>query len=147
MSGIIAHSPSDVVAHVLWGLELGTDPEANGAWPAGVGGEPDSPDNCITVYDTTGRSLGREGPTGRRTEYYGIQARVRAAAHTVGWAKANAIAVALDRASYVRVTIDGIGYRMETFIRTGPVISFGEARTQSPRRVFVINGLAVIGAT
>lgn len=144
MIGDLEFSPADVVSRVLRGLGRASDPALSTVWPSFVGGEPDTPDNVITVYDTTGRDFGREGVTSIRGEHYGVQVRVRSITHPAGWDRAREIAAALDRASYEKVTIGARRYLLETFTRTNPIASLGEARSESPRRVFTINGTAVI---
>jgi len=96
MAGTLAHSPAEIVRQLLVDLELGVNPPSAG-WQAYSTSEPTSPDNVITVYDTAGRSHGRDSVINDRQEHHGIQVRVRSATFRDGWLKSNIIAQALDR--------------------------------------------------
>lgn len=139
MPGALAHSPAQVLARCLVELALGTDPLAEGLWPIGAAAEPSTPDNCVTVYDTSGFDHGRDHVTGQRQEHHGVQLRVRAATHKIGWAKARALAVALDEAVYQETpTIDNIRYLIHAVTRTSDVLTLGK-EPASQRRLFTIN--------
>src|SRR5687768_852739 len=87
-----SHSPAEVVAQMLIDLGEGSDPASDGAWPCGYSSEPaDLPDNRITVYDTTGADFGGSMIDGELWGTFGIQVRVRAATHGVGWTKLQGI--------------------------------------------------------
>jgi len=146
MAGSLAHSPADILRYSLIALGLGADPTAvSPTWPIYVGAEPNVPDNVITLYDTEGRSDGRMNPTGERAEHHGIQVRVRAINHTTGYAKARAIAVALDESIVLTtVTISGTTYLIHAVSRTSDVIPLGKDVSTSKRSLFTINALAAL---
>lgn len=86
-------------------------------WAINVGAEPDSPVDCITIYDTGG-----DGPDTDQQdiEQQNIQVRVRSASYTDAWSKQRQIQMLLVRSdiqtaewSYVEVDvlvdITGIG--------------------------------------
>ena len=145
MSGALAHSPADIVRRLIIGLGLGEDPAPTGTadWSVYVGAEPESPDACITVFDTEGRLAGSVQHNGDVQEYHGIQVRVRAATYPTGYAKARAIAVSLDTdVERDPVTVDGASYCACSVARTSDVIALGQDKPASRRQVFVFNALA-----
>lgn len=145
MSGLLAHSPADIVRRLLVALDLGEDPTATSspAWSVYVGAEPDKPDNCITLFDTEGRISGNTQADGEIQEYHGIQIRVRATDYATGYAKARAIAVTLDaEVERDSVTISSDDYCVCSVTRTSDVIGLGMDKPASRRQLFTINALA-----
>lgn len=144
MSGSLAHSPADVVRRLVIGLGHGTAPAIPpGAWPVYIGTEPSAPDDCVTVFDTEGRIVGAVQHNGEVQEYHGIQVRVRAADYATGYAKARAIAVALDTdVERDAVTVGAGSYCACSVTRTSDVVSLGLDRPQGRRQVFTFNALA-----
>lgn len=136
----LAHSPADVLRRVLIALSEGVDPPLT-VWPIYASREPHSPDNCVTVIDTDGVQQGRYMKTGERAERHGVRIIVRATDHKVGWAKARALAVAIDEDVYDNeVTLDGTTYRVHAVSRRGNVVSEGRNVPTSQRNVFTIEG-------
>lgn len=146
MSTPLAHSPADILRRTLIATGQGNDPPTS-PWPVYAAGEPNAPDNVVTVYDTLGRGDGRAMPTGERTEHHGVQVRVRAGTHKDGYAKARAVAVALDESIYdVAVTLDAQQYLVHSVTRTGDVLALGKESPTSRRSLFTINALVTIRA-
>lgn len=148
MAGDLTHSPADVIAQVLINLGLGTDPSGSGSWPVHVFTEPDSPDNCLTVYETTGESHGRDQITGETQEHYGIQVRVRSASPKTGYTKARDIAVKLAK-NVLRtpVTIDSSTYLVQSVDKISNVLPVGMDAPESRRHLFTINSLTSVKET
>ena len=145
MSGALTHSPADIVRTRLIELTLGTNPASNTAWPIFVSSEPDTPDNCITIYDTLGRDQGRVMWTGERQEMHGIQVRIRSQTHALGYTKARAIAVALDESiESDLVTIDATDYCLHSITRTSDVLALGLQKPASRRYLFTVNALVSV---
>src|SRR5262245_53276067 len=142
MSGALNHSPADALRKALVALGLAAEPPAT-TWPAYATVEPDLPDNAITVFDTAGRDRGRDMVANNRVIHHGIQVRVRSATHVVGYAKANAIAVALDSLYQRAVTIDLSTYLIHDVSRTGDVLALGK-NLADRRSVFTINALLTV---
>lgn len=147
----LIHSPADIVRWLLIDLALGTDPNDAGTWPIFAAGRGDLPDNAIGIYDRSGRSDGRDGPTGRRTEHYGIEIIVRSDNHHPnGYRKAQEIAVALDEdVLRSEVVADPGGateadYRVQAFTRDRPVLPEGRDRPTSKRARFSISGVVSV---
>ena len=75
-----------------------------------IGREPDSPTNCVTVFDTPGRPplLDMQGDTGYRIPY--VQVRVRNTDYATGWDLANDIEAFLHGKG--PITISGTVYTL-----------------------------------
>ena len=101
--------------------------------------EPDRPDNCITVYNTTPNEHGRVMHDGQMQRHHGIQVRVRSTTHPVGWAKAKAIATALAKDVFeALVTISGSTYLVWAVCQRGNIAVLGKDKNSS-RRLFTVN--------
>ncbi len=145
MSGSLAHSPAQIVARLLIDLGLGTAPAASGSWPVYYSNEPSGPDNCVTVYDTVGRIEAMSQTDGEVQEYHGFQVRVRSATQALGYARARAIAVALDQGVDKKlVAISTSAYLVYSVIRTGDLSGLGTESPTSQRRLFTINAVAAL---
>lgn len=140
----LLHSPAQIVAALLVAKGLGTDPAGGGAWPVFHAGEPQSPDQVLTVYDTTPKDDGRSQLSGEVFQHYGFQCRIRAATHAAGWAKAAAVRTALDQSVYyAHVTVDGTEYLIEGVSGTN-VLTLGKESPSSKRSLFTVNGICPV---
>lgn len=143
MPGTLVNSPADVLRYVL--IEDGLGVLANsGVWPIGVGVEADSPDDAITIYDTTGIGQGRTMPDGETQEMHGIQVRIRAARYEPGYTKARSIAVHLDTVYQKIIVVKTHTYCVHSIGRISDVISLGKESPQSKRILFTVNALVCI---
>ena len=132
-------------------LGIVADPDVSplGSWPAYVSNEPSAPDDCVTVYGTTGRDFGRTMSDGERQVHHGFQVRVRSINHKTGWAKAWSLAVALDSPAVWHVTVSGgqlspHSYCVWSVSRTGDVIDLYKNVPRTKRDVFTFNATAYI---
>jgi len=147
MSGSLSHAPSQIVRQLLIDLGLGAD--GGSTWPVYAEQEPDSPDACITVYETAGVGRGRFQQSGGVQVLYGIQVRVRAANAQKARTKADDVLYSLTQEVYqdvVAVTDDegyGTGSSSYTFCnisyRSGPLPVLDP---NSNRGVYTLNMLA-----
>lgn len=145
MATPLEHSPADITAQLLVDLGLGTDPNDNGDWPVYVNSEPSTPDNCLTVYDTTDRDDGRAMVSGERQVFFGYQIRIRARNHKVGWLKAHEIAISLDENVYeTSVILEGNTYVVHSCNRISGVLPLGKESPTSKRNLYTLNFLASI---
>ena len=143
MSTALNHSPKFVIRQLLVDLGLGTDPSLDSSWPIYDTSEPDSPDNCITIYGSTGFEGGRLQYSGQVLISYGIQVRVRSLDPEVGWLKIHEIARAIDESIYQEtVTLDSSTYFVQSLSRTGDVIELGKDFQSSERYLFTVNATA-----
>lgn len=136
------HTPADVVRQLLIDLTLATDPDVAGAWPAYADDEPDKPDDCITVYTTSGQSFGDDHTSGEVLGNFGVQFRVRSMDKKLGWRKANAIATAIAETVYqARVTVPDpeTDYFIQCFGGIGDVLPIGREVGKSRRHLCTIN--------
>jgi hypothetical protein len=140
-------SAADVVRYLLITKGYGSDPDASPvrSWPIYVASEPDGEDvqdDVITIYDTTGKLGPRNSPEGTRSSHPGIQVRVRASTHPIGFAKARAIATALDKeCTQQSIDVGADTYIVNAVTRTTEVIPLGKDATTGKRSVFTLNGL------
>lgn len=144
MPGVLANSPAEVIGQLLIDLGLGEEVASPSPdWEVHVEGEPDKPDNCITVYDTVGRTNGRDHNIGEMAEHEGIQIRVRSNSPTDGWAKAKAIADKLDKevGPLTGVSLDANDYTIANVSRTANIIPLRFEKPVSKRRHWVINAV------
>lgn len=141
-------SPADVLQHYLVVRSLATLGGAGGTWPVFSNGEPNAPDNCITIYDTDGLENGRPMIDGGDVGPMGIQVRVRAVNHATGWAKINAIKENLESSNpavgpyhYGPLTVNARSYRIQCVVKIQDVIPLGKMVPQSRLSLFTFNAL------
>jgi hypothetical protein len=141
--GALRHSVANVIRHLLIDLGLGSYPlsaAGEALWPIYIVGEPSSPDDVITVYNTDGADGGRVMNTGERQEHSGFLVRVRSSTHDGGAEKARAIAVAMDEQVYRRVvTVGAYSYVVHSISRTTDVIDLAKESLQAKRSIMTIN--------
>jgi hypothetical protein len=146
LEGDLLHSPAEIVQQLLIDAGIGTDPDFDLPWPVYSTNEPDAPDNCITVTDTTGESVGRTQWDGRDEMHWGVQIRIRAVSHeNVGWRKGFAIRTFISQeVSQQWVTLEGTDYLINSFAKIGSVLALGKDVTNTKRSLFTINPTVVI---
>lgn len=134
----LGHSPADIVRWLLIGLGLGTDPNNEGTWPIFCDGEGDTPDNVITLYNTSGSVQGETHYNGEVQEHYGIQFRIRGGTSVIAFGKTEALKIMADQdINGSLVTIDSIQYEVHCIARTGTVIALG--KVDGKRYVYTLN--------
>jgi hypothetical protein len=142
MPGAMNHSASDVLRYRLVELGHGTLPSASSAWPIYVSQRPDKPDQLIVITDTGGFHDGRVQADGEVQGRDGCQILIRANTYTIGFPKANDIAIALDESVYDdSVTIGTDTYTLHSVSRTGSMnpVHLGKEIEASKRDLFSIN--------
>ena len=105
MSIPLDDSPAEIVRQLLIDLGVGVGLAADGytplgAWPVYTDVEPTTPDNALTVYDTTPRSRARSMIDGEQVMGWGVQVRVRATDKPTGRDKAEAVRIAFNETVY-----------------------------------------------
>ena len=144
----LTHSPADVVRYALIDQSLGTLPINDGSWPIYVNREPDSPDSCITIYDTTDVKQGRIQIDGAIVQKRGIQIRVRAKDHETAWPKADAISDNINETILLTsVTISLSTYVIHAIHQESGPVNLGKEVESSKRNVFTINALVDLKQT
>lgn len=145
-SRALEYSPAEIVQQLLVNHALGVlgSPGSKAEWQVYASNEPDTPDNAVTVYDTSGSDAGRVMVTGELQGMYGVQIRVRSATHRLGYAKANQIWVAVaEEVRLEDVVIGAFRYRVAAFSNTGDILTLGKGPGDK-RSSFTINTFASI---
>ena len=147
MTVALTHSPADIVRQALVDAEYGVTPTGatSDVWPIYCDSEPNKPDNCITVIDTTPRLQGRLQPTGETVEFPGIQVKIRAISHAVGWTKASAVSAGLDAIQLDTITISTSTYLLYAVNKISSAVLGKEQ--ESNRHVFTINAVISVRQT
>lgn len=142
----LPHSPADVVAQLMVDVGLGTNLEDGGVWPVYVGDMPTSPDNCMMVTDTAGRTQFSQ-INGELMGPNGFQLMIRAKDHKTGWAKGDQAQTTFATDVYQRtVTIDNTQYFVHAIVGIGDILPVGKEAPTSKRRLFSLNALVVVKA-
>lgn len=141
----MSHTPADVLAEALAQAGTVVRPDAVPAgqtptWPVYVGHLPDSPDNAVAVYDTSGTPDGRIMKTGETIRHPGFQVRTRARTHQEAYQKLLQIAEAIDAIRRLVVALDGTGYTIAAATRTGDLLPLGQEPDSKKRDGFTLNG-------
>lgn len=149
------NSPAEIVQALLVVLGQGTNPlvgsiASNSAWPVYATSEPNEPDNCITVYDTTNQTDMRAMWDGSYSRHYGVQVRVRSVDHPTGHQKIHAIGTALaqnvgGRAGSIVVSCGANTYTVLAMAKIGGTIYLGKDTPRSKRSLFTLNAFLVLG--
>jgi hypothetical protein len=150
MPGKLSDSPARVVRQLL--INLGVVNEVGAAvtpyWPAYSPGEPPSPDNVVTVYNTSGQKDSRDKNTREMEGHHGIQVRIRGIDQATAFQKANDVTEALDkRVRYTAVTVGANQYIVKAVSRTGEAIDIGKETPSSKRSLFTVNALVAVRQT
>lgn len=141
MPGLLHHSPAAVIRKLFVDAGYGSEvPSLGGvgAWPVYAASEPTSPDNVITILDSDDDAQhGRTMIDGERQEHHAVRVQVRAATHTEGYAKARALAVALDEDVYQRtVQVGSTEYLVHCLNRTNDISAAGKNPPTDKRSSF-----------
>jgi hypothetical protein len=142
MATSLAHSPADIIRYLLIAQGIGTLPTSNGLWPIFATTEPPTPDNCITVYNTTPDGYTRV-MQGEVRPKYAFQVRVRAVDDQTGWLKANSIRELFTAISYALVNISSSVYRVQAIVGVGNILPIGKEPT-SRREIFTQNSQVIL---
>lgn len=146
MAGFLHNSPAEVLTQLLIDRGLVTEGQA------AVANEPDMPDLCVTVYDTSPLFQGRQMHGGVVWEYYGVQVRVRAQRPDTAMRLARTISSHLETEVYdatVRVADEHAGtatteYRLHSCRRQSGPIPLGKQQPSSMRSIVTVNLLLTL---
>jgi hypothetical protein len=147
MPGLLTHSPADIIRYLLTDLGLGSDSDTPNlsAWPVYESDEPPTPDDCITVYNTSDKIQGRSMIDGEFQGQEGFLIRIRSSGPVNGFSKAEAIKEAIDKqCTQVVVNLEGHSYRIPAINRTTGVLKLGQEVGVSNRYIYTINATAAI---
>ena len=155
-SQALLHGPADVFRWLLVQMNLGSDPTLwetgkGQDWPVQESTEPDQPDNCITVYDTTPRRDARMMTTGETYYHWGMQIRIRAQFKPYAAAKVHRMKVFLDQgvdqATVVVPATDAYPYSAQYLVpacSSNEPIYLGSDSPRTKRYVYTLNVTAPV---
>lgn len=143
MSGAMNVNAARVLLEYLIDQGLATHPDDGDPWPVYLDQLPDSPDNCIVCYDTTGSMGGRDSVIQRYSELHGVQVFVRSA-HLEGWLKAQDIKGYFDALVRTYVYLGNDTYYIQNINRQGDIIKLGKDSSNSHRRRWSLNVLVAV---
>jgi len=142
----LTNAPADVLAQAL--IDAGGGSSPGGSWPIFVWQEVDSPDNCITLYDTVGTVQGRIQSGGEVIEHPGVQIKVRSSSSALANEKIRHLQYIVDeviRQTIVHVS-DPVGtgtevssYLIHAVSRSGTILSLGKEVSATKRTIFTLN--------
>lgn len=142
MSGILTHTPAYILRTRIINDGKGTVADENRAWPVYVDGDPNLPDNMITVRDTTNREVGYNQYRKEVQEQYGVQVRIRAKSVPVGFPKYNALVVAIERYINDTLIVDGVTYTFTSYVSSHMFV--GREMAVSRRPLWTINAMLIV---
>lgn len=129
----LSEDVKDLMVAASLGIEAGIT-----TWGIYIGLEPDTPDNCITIYDSGGRPPGyyfnKDLP---ETQYPGFQVRVRGLDYAAVYAKISAIKDMLNKKGAFTTTGDD-ATKYGRIFQTSAIISLGRQKKKL-RHVLVVN--------
>lgn len=138
-------SAAQIIYQLL--IDLGLAGELDEDWPIYISFLPDLPHVALAVYDTAGTPDGRimDGP---KIEHPGIQITIRNPDYREGFARARAIADALDNQVNVVVAVESdTSYILHNISRQGTIIPVGiDERDGQRRHYFTINAIVTFAA-
>ena len=137
---------SILAAYIINDLSLMTVPSGEGDWPLYISSMPDGDaveTNCGAIYDTTG-VRDEKLSNGEVIQYPGIQLRIRSDDYEVGYAKIEAITLALDDICWDTIVVGGDTYLLQNISRATPVVPLGSERGYKRRFLFTVNFLCTL---
>ncbi len=143
----LPHSPANIVQKLLIANGIGVAVGGTTPWQVFINSEPSSPDNVLTVYDTSGLGQGRIQWTGEAKEMYGFQVRIRAAKATDAWLKSSQVKAALEDILNQALAISPNTYLVKSIASIGNVINIGKEPNAPGRSLFTVNALLVVNQT
>lgn len=134
----LSHSPTEITRQLM----LVADPSEQ----VFVGGEPPTPDDVITLFDTEGTSDGRIQINGQLQQHYGLQLRFRATDYPTGWRKANQWRTFLsEQVNQDVVTMPDLSqFLVWCYAKIGQVLCLGTGGGSDKRFYFTLNCAAPI---
>lgn len=144
MSGTLTKPQAEIVAQLLINLTLGSEVAATAiaqeAWPVYVLTQGSDIDRSICVFNTSGKISGSKQIDGEVQEMFGVQIKIRDTAIPSGYAKASAIALALDSYySLSNLVVEEDEFVVYALTRTSPIMFIGFERPENLLPVFTLN--------
>jgi len=140
-------APAFIMREYLIDEGLVTDPDSSTDWPAYIGQLPDDnniKDDIVACIDTTPIKDGRIMEDGENIFHYGFQLLIRAIDYNTCYAKASALASALELVNRDEVVISGTTYRLDNVTQATGVVSLGQEEGSKRRELFSVNFLVTL---
>lgn len=136
-------SPATILAEALIQSGLVSRPSSAAApiWPVFVSHMPDTPDNAVCVYDTSGNRDGRIMRTGENIDKPGWQIRVRATGYPLAYNKILSLSRYVGTVRNLGVVINGETYTIYSVTKTGTPLSLGQEPDVKRRDAVTLNGI------
>lgn len=144
---VTTHSPARILAAYLVAQSLATAHDSGSAWACFDNFMPDDEavsDSAIAVYDTGGAQSGRQVSNGDPIEFPAVQVRIRSLSDDAAWAKAKAIAAAMNALTSGSVSLGGSDYTLRSVSQQSPVLPLGRERGPRRRVSLTINYLVTL---
>lgn len=139
----LEHTPAKITYAFFLFKEWGTDPSVNGNWPCFISSEPDSPDDCITLYDYTGQDDGRL-MHGNLIQHPALQIRIRSNDYATGYVKADEIMNNIAEVGNSVISVGSNSYMIVCYSKIKPINYLGRQVAVRGRCLFSINCLVCI---
>lgn len=147
MSGLLNHTPAEIVYQWAESESLLSLPDAGEDWRGFINNTPSDFTNIVSISDTTGVLQGKTHADSQTQEAYGIQFWVRGKSQQLAWVKSNAILDAVDSALRETVSIDGSNYRIQSIIPTSTLIAVGKEQPEDFMFIYSLNVITTIRLT
>lgn len=140
---VLSNSPAQIVKQLLLDLRLVSIPSystggdySGGIWPVFASGEPDIPDDCVTVYDGERIQDTRNMYGGEVFYHYGLRIRVRSQTHQLGHNKQYTIQQQLAQVLRRDVVVGANTYLIQCLANIGTIQTLGKDTVNSKRSRF-----------
>lgn len=141
-------SIAEIVQILLTNDGLGVLPSVGGLWPTYRANEPDTPDNCVTVFETEGERQGRYMIGGAYVRRFGFNIRVRSHSYDTGYTKAKNITKHFEEdieyPRILQITSSTEYYEIGSVSTTSGPIPLGKSIEDSKRYLFSANFTAYV---
>lgn len=139
----VNYSPADILCQLLIDTGDLSDPEQTiDGWPGFVEGEPDTPDNCVTFYNTAdkGGGDGRSMVTGEGFQHNGIQVRVRGKTSVAAYDKATSVKATLEQTAMRWVSLGNSAFVVCAISGASSPLALGRGdRSARGRQVYTMD--------
>lgn len=122
-------TPAEILASLLIEGAFFNEFDLPGPWPICTSAMPDGaagPDQCGTVYDTSGEITARLMAGGKNLVKFGVQLKTRSTDYNVAYSKLSAVTLFLETVLMRAITVDGNLYTINGIVQSSPVISMGQ---------------------
>lgn len=138
MSGLLNHSPADVVGQLLVDSGL-VEAHTGTEWPTFINTNPVPNVQCLTTLDTAGFSRGKTHVDSESRLQYGVQLLARSPSPTLPFRKLNELLGFLDQVTNEIVALEGSTYNVFAVTATSPILRIGREQPEDVLTVCSLN--------